>query len=107
MLPAGVNTAWDESHPAIAADGSYLVFSSKRPGGFSQGRDELWVSFKDSNGGWGAAANLGPEINDGHNVSSSTISPDGRYLFFVRIEGDIGVSYWVSAAVIERLRPKE
>lgn len=40
-------------------------------------------------------------------MSSSTISPDGRYLFFVRIEGGLGVSYWVSTTVVERLRPDD
>jgi len=106
-LPAGINTVYDESHPAVAPDGTYLVFSSKRPGGFSRGRDELWVSFKDAGGKWSKAVNLGKEINNGRNTSSPTISPDGSYMFFVRIDDGAGVSYWVSTTIIENLRPKE
>lgn len=102
-LPKEINTAYDESHPCIARDGSYLVFSSKRPGGFSDGKDELWVSFRSGEETWSRAKNLGGMINDGHNTSCATISPDGKYLFFLRIEGDVGIPYWVSTNVIKKL----
>lgn len=106
-LPKGINTAYDESHPAIAPDGSYLIFSSKRPGGFNNGRDSLWVVFKRANGKWSEAINTGSKINNGHNTSCATISPDGKYIFFLRIENGRGIPYWVSAKIIEELRPKE
>ncbi len=43
---------------------------------------------------------MGPAINtDGHELCPF-VSRDGKYLFFTR-DGDI---YWVSAAIIDRLR---
>jgi Tol biopolymer transport system component len=106
-LPKGINTGYDESHPAISLDGSYLIFSSKRPGGFNNGRDALWIAFKSAEGKWGKALNLGRKINNGNNTSCATISPNGKYVFFMRIEKGKGVPYWVSSKIIEELRPKE
>ncbi len=106
-LPGEINTVYDESHPAISPDGSYLIFSSKRPGGFNHGKDELWVVFNESGSRWSKAVNPGNKINNGCNTSCATISPDGKFIFFIRIENNIGISYWVSAKIIEELRPKE
>ena len=106
-LPGEINSLYDESHPAVSADGSYLIFSSKRPGGFSKGKDELWISFSNEKGEWRKAVNMGKAINNGSNTSCATISPDGRYIFFVRIENGAIVSYWVSAGIVEAMRLKE
>lgn len=105
-LPASINTVFDESHPAISPDCSYLIFSSKRPSGLSKGKDELWISFRNKNGEWSDAEILGNEINNGCNTSCATISPDGKYIFFSRITNGVGVPYWVSAEIVEELRPK-
>lgn len=106
-LSGEINTVYDESHPAVSSDGSYIIFSSKRPGGFNRGKDELWISFKKENREWSEAVNMGKEINNGSNSSCATISPDGKYIFFIRIENGVGVSYWVSTKIIEELRPKK
>ncbi len=105
-LPSEINTAYDESHPAVSPAGDCIVFSSKRPGGFNGGKDELWVSFRIDETGWSKAINLGKEINNGLNTSCATISNDGKYLFFIRIEKGIAVPYWVSVKVIEKMRMK-
>ena len=63
---------------------------------FSSNRDEvgkvinLYISVN-KKGIWGKPVNLGNKINNGSNVYSPTISPDGKYLFFNR-DGDF---YWV------------
>lgn len=103
-LPEEINTVYDESHPAISPDNSYLIFSSKRPGGFNYGKDDLWISFKKADGDWSKAINMGNDINNGNNTSCATISPDGKYMFFIRIENGIGIPYWVSAKIIENIR---
>jgi len=60
-LGPNVNSnAWD-SHPSMAPDGSALFFSSNRGDGF--GRCDIWVSYRQLNGAWGPAQNLGPDIN--------------------------------------------
>ena len=78
-------------HPAIAPDGSYLVSDD--------GNGYLRVRFRLENGNWGAAKDL---TKYGIPVSASiaSISPDGRYLFYV-YDGDL---YWVSTDLIKNLK---
>lgn len=52
--------AWD-SQPNISGDGEKLFFVSNRKGGF--GGTDIFVSFRDDEGKWGPAQNLGPLIN--------------------------------------------
>jgi hypothetical protein len=86
----------NQTHPCIAPDGSYIIFDINVENG------SLFVSFKDREGHWGEGIDL---TKHGFKPDSrgAYISPDGKYLFF-SVDGDI---YWVSAKVIEDLRPKE
>jgi hypothetical protein len=36
---------------------------------------------------------------------SSVVTPDGRYLFFLRVSGDVNDVYWTDARIIDGLRP--
>ena len=88
------------SHPAIALDQSYLVYSARRSGGL--GGKDLYVVFATGNGTWTGPVNLGPRVNSPQGESSPTLSPDGRALFFSR--GDN--VWWISTRVIEDARPE-
>ena len=79
-LPATVNTSYFESSASVTEDGSTLYFASERPGGL--GHSDLYRSFKNANGEWGAAENLGSTINTEYDEISSFISGDGKTLFF-------------------------
>jgi len=81
----------DAQFPFVASDGSYLLFT--------RGMQELCVSFRDAQGGWGAPVGLGPQFRG----MLPIVSPDGKYLFLGR---DGGV-YWADASIIERSRPKQ
>ena len=100
LLGVEVNTEFNEFHPFVSPDESYLIFDSDRPGGF--GGYDLYVAYKDQTGRWGKAANLGREINSDQYEGVATVSLDGQYLFFNR-EDDI---YWASTKVIDKQRPK-
>jgi len=89
------------SGPCLSSDGRILLMHSRQEGGF--GNWDLYVAFKDGSGGWSELKNLGPAVNTDKPESSPTFSPDRHYLFFTR-DTDI---YWVSAKIIEELRPKE
>ncbi len=129
-LPLGppVNSEHVEVAPTIAPDESFLVFTSAgRPDQI--GSLDLYVTFRDAGGGWTEPVNLGEPVNSPDSDKLSTLSPDGRFLFFVSRrwtepgwsktpqsfaqmlkrydspgngKGDV---YWVSTEVIERLRP--
>ena len=95
-------------HPFVAPDGSYLLFNSRhRPGGY--GGADLYVSFRQPGGSFGAPVNLGPEVNSADFDLAPVVSPDGKYLFFTRLGRDsdgsmTGTPYWVSSKVIEAAR---
>lgn len=78
-LNKNVNTKYWESQAFISDDGTRLYFSSDRPGGF--GGLDLYVSVK-TNGDWGPAVNMGPEINTQFNEDRPFLVNNGRTLFF-------------------------
>ncbi len=99
-LGDSINTEFYDGSPYISPDEKYLVFSSlSRPDG--HGGEDLYTSFRDEKGDWLNAINMGPIINTKEHEGYPIISPDGKYLFFVR-NGDV---YWVDAKVIEKFKP--
>lgn len=95
------------AHPYIAPDESYILFDSMRDAG--QGRSDLYISFREADGAWGPAVNLGNKINTDASEKNPSVSPDGKFLFFDRRtkRGNADVTiYWVDAQIIEALRTK-
>jgi len=74
-----------------------------------QRKNDIYVYFKQNDGGWSEAINLGNEVNSIFNETSPSITPDGKYLFFSRYNEKGGLSnlYWVSTEVIEKLRQQK
>jgi ankyrin repeat protein/glyoxylase-like metal-dependent hydrolase (beta-lactamase superfamily II)/Tol biopolymer transport system component len=98
--PKVVNEPGMTAHAFIAPDESYIVFDAGRPGG-QGGEGDLYVTFRNGDGSWSDAVNLGDGINTPGTNFCPMISPDGKYLFY-SAGRDI---YWVSSEVIHRLRP--
>ncbi|WP_341501460.1 hypothetical protein [Gallaecimonas sp. GXIMD4217] len=109
LLGPQINSGKWTAHPFIAPDESYLIWDSEKDDGY--GDTDLYISFRQQDGSWGEAINLGAIINTDGVEASAYVSPDGKYLFFNRSptsaedggdpEGDI---YWVDSQVIEMLR---
>jgi hypothetical protein len=78
-LNKNINTKHWESHGFISEDGEQFIFASDRPGGF--GGLDLYISHK-VNGDWGAAVNLGPEINTPFNEDRPFLINKVKTLFF-------------------------
>lgn len=114
---------------AVAHDESYMVLSI-RGRKDSLGAHDLYVSFRVGDDGWSEPRNLGKTVNSPSDDWLSSLSPDGKYLFFTsfRYEGEEhsrtpwtyeawmrfnngplngrgGDVYWVNTETIERLRP--
>ena len=102
---ADINAGRWTAHPYIAADESYLIWDSERSGGY--GSTDLYISFRQEDGSWGPAINMGEDINSPYEDGGGRLSPDGKYFFFDRINLDELVAdiYWVDAQIIETLRP--
>jgi Tol biopolymer transport system component len=100
----GISTEANEHDPFVAPDGSYLIFTSNRPGGY--GSADLYVSFAGPGGSWTAPVNMGESINSEGYDFTAMLSPDGKYLFFTRNINRNGEIYWVDAKIIKGLRPE-
>lgn len=88
-LGENINTLYDEYLPALNADGSYLLFTSRRPGSMggysSQSQDygeDFYYSELKADSSWGEAVNLGQPVNTAENEGAATISEDGRIVIF-------------------------
>ena len=100
-----INTGKFNAHPFIAPDESYLIWDGRRESGY--GNSDLYISFRQQDGSWGGAVNLGDGINTSAWEASASVTPDGKFLFFHReiSPGNVDI-YWVDAQVIEAFRPK-
>ena len=76
-----VNTSAWESMPSISADGTTLIFASKRNGG--QGGEDLWVTHRKQDGTWAKPQNLGEAINTTGDERAPFLHPDGQTLYFM------------------------
>jgi len=85
--PAVVNSASNDSHPAISKDGLSLYFASTRPGPDSNGQVglgdyDLWVTQRDTpDDCWGPPVNLAV-VNSAFRDFAPNLSTDGHWLFF-------------------------
>lgn len=83
-----------ENSVFIAPDESYMIIEATKDAATC----ELFTSFKTESNSWSERIKL--PIKWGRHPF---VSPDGKYLFFMTRDG----IYWVSAKIIEDLRPKQ
>jgi ankyrin repeat protein len=94
-LGLNVNTADNEMTPFISPDGDYLIYCRGK---------ELRISFRDKDGTWSESKSMGSRVNTGHELCP-LVTPDNKYLFFLSGREGESHPFWVSARVIEELRP--
>lgn len=97
-LGDAINTEHYEADVFVAPDESYLIFCSTRPDGL--GRGDMYISFKNENGSWTQAVNMGAPINTVHHELCPFVTADGKYFFYTSDE-DI---YWVETKIFEKIR---
>jgi hypothetical protein len=98
-LAGGPNSPVFGIHPCIAPDESFIIFDCRRADGYG-GEGDLYVSFNNGDGTWSDGFNLGSEINSAGIEFCASLSPDGKYLFYMK-DYDI---YWVDIKVIDKFR---
>ncbi|AXT49703.1 hypothetical protein D1818_02290 [Aquimarina sp. BL5] len=103
-FPKEINTGKWNAHPFIAPDESYIIWDGERDNGY--GDSDLYISFRNQEGSWGTAINMGDKINTNSWESGGYVSPDGKYFFFNHGGDGDGDIFWVDAQVIQNLRPK-
>ncbi len=80
-----INTGKFNAHPFIAPDESYMLWDGRRDSGF--GHADIYISFRQQDGSWGDAINMGDKINTDAWEAGASVTPDGKYLFFNRNMG--------------------
>jgi hypothetical protein len=116
-----INTPYDELDPYVAPDESYLMFGSRRPGGF--GKCDTYICFRRHDGSWTHPLNIGHPFNSISWENRVNVTPDGKYFFFAstrvtdvpkgaqlsnpigEIYGDSDV-YWVETRFIDELKTR-
>lgn len=86
-LSQKINQLNRAAHPFISKDGSFLIFDAQIRGDL---KSDLFISYND-NREWSDPVRLDDLINSSESQAIAFLSPDDKYLFFVR-NGDI---YWV------------
>ncbi len=99
VLGSEINAEKYQAYSYVPADGRFIIFESQRTG--SYGSDDLYISFKRNDGGWMEAINMGKAINSEFSDRCPTVSPDGKYLFFLSNRSGNYDYYWVNAKIIE------
>jgi hypothetical protein len=97
-LSGNVNSDHYEADVFVAYDESYLIFCGDRPDGL--GRGDLLISFKNADGTWTKAKNLGETINTPGHELCPFVTKDGKYFFYTSNK-DI---YWVDASILKTFR---
>jgi hypothetical protein len=104
-LDNNINSSYSEWGVFVDPEGEYMLFSSDRPGGF--GEHDIYISFKNNDGTWNQAVNLGASINSNAMDMAPSVSSDKKYLFFKSYRLGDGDPFWIEAKIIEELRPNE
>jgi hypothetical protein len=97
-LSNAINSDFYEADVFVAPDESYLIFSAEKPGGYGGG--DLYISFRNANGTWTDAKNIGNKINTERSEYCPFVTADGKYFFYTK-ENDI---YWVDTSFIDKLK---
>jgi hypothetical protein len=127
-MGAPINTSQSEGDVFISPDESYMIFVSRRDGGYGSG--DLYISYQ-NNGNWTEPQNLGSEINSPDFDYCPVVSPDGLYFFYTSYrqpklvptkerktlqeveaiiggyQNGMGNVYWVKADFINQLNTDE
>ena len=103
-LGSAINAGKYQAYPYVPPDSGYMIFEAQRADGF--GSDDLYVSFRKPDGGWINAVNMGGAINSKASERCPTVTPDGKYLFFISNRSGNYDYYWLDAKIIIELRSK-
>ena len=98
-----INSDSSDVNPCIDPDERFIIFASKRAGGY--GLHDLYISTCKPDSSWNNPINLGNTINTSFEDVFPSITPDSLYFFYTTAKsGDIGYNpYWVSIQYIKNL----
>ena len=100
---SAINSDKNDWDSFIAPDESYIIFSSQNRDDTIGGQD-LYISYRKSDGRWSDAKNMGKRINSESGEICPSVSLDGKYFFFTsRRRGNADI-FWIDAKIIVELK---
>ncbi len=81
-LPGKINTGSWESQPSISSDGKSMYFVRRVSARGMEADADIFVSYLQADGTWGAAIRLPNTVNTPYPEESVLIHPDGKTLYF-------------------------
>jgi Tol biopolymer transport system component len=105
LLDKNINSYKNDWDSFISPDGNYIIFSSQNRDD-TIGRQDLYISFKDKNGRWTKAVNMGPRVNSTGDEICPSVSLDGKYFFFTSRRRGTADIFWIDAKIIDELKGK-
>ncbi|MBX7182390.1 MAG: hypothetical protein K1X82_09780, partial [Bacteroidia bacterium] len=101
-LGMGINSKWDDFSPVVTADGSMLIFTSRRQGSTGgkltrEGKyyDDIYVT-KNVDGRWSSPKSIGSNINTEGHEATIGLSADGQKLLVYKDDNGDGNIYFSS-----------
>ncbi|HLG02853.1 MAG TPA: OmpA family protein [Bacteroidia bacterium] len=91
-IGGSINSDSCEYFPNITADNQVFLFNRNqrlvdpKTGLLMMTQEDFFISYRDKNGNWSTARNLGPPVNTQVNEGAPSLAPDGRFLFFAACE---------------------
>jgi Tol biopolymer transport system component len=100
-----VNSSQHDWDAFISPDESYIIFSSQSRED-TLGKQDLYISFRDTDNLWLPAINMGAKVNSADDEICPSFSLDGKYFFFTSRRRGLADIYWIDARIVEELRPR-
>lgn len=99
-LPGTVNSKGAEFNAFVDPDEAYVLFTGyRREGNLGQG--DLFISYRNAEGGWGQAINFGNKINGPGLTYCPYVTPDKKYLFFSTARGGFTPPFPTAQSLVE------
>jgi len=105
-LGSAINSTQNDWDAFVAPDESYIIFSSQNREDTLGGQD-LYISFRNKDGSWTVARNMGPNINSESGEICPSLSLNGKYLFFTSRRRGKADIFWIDAKIVETYKPTD
>ncbi|MDG1331565.1 MAG: OmpA family protein [Crocinitomicaceae bacterium] len=97
-LGSNVNSEYHEYGAVISADESVIIYTSRREGStggkidpmLNEQYEDLYISYKNEDGTWGKAQNMGDNVNTNDHDAVSAISADGQRIIIYKGKSGMG-----------------
>ena len=100
-----INSEKNDWDAVIAPDENYIIFSSQDRSDSIGGQD-LYIAYRQADGSWTKAKNMGESVNSESAEICPSVSLDGKYFFFTSRRRGKADIFWMDAGIFEKFKPQ-